>query len=68
MTLVKGKHQFGFGGIVAQWNTYILTCSRCGGQWTFDGTVTGLGLADYLLGRMSNLEVGGPGGADPAQT
>jgi outer membrane receptor protein involved in Fe transport len=53
---------------VAQWNTYILTCSRCGGQWTFDGTVTGLGLADYLVGRIANLEVGGPGGADPAQT
>ena len=68
LTLVKGNHQLGFGGSVAEWNTYILTCSRCGGQWTFDGTATGLGLADYLLGRMSNLEVGGPGGADPAQT
>ena len=68
LTLVKGRHQFGFGGTVAQWNTDILTCSRCGGQWTFDGTVTGLGLADYLVGRMANLEVGGPGGADPAQT
>ena len=68
VTLVKGNHQLGVGATVARWDTLILTCSRCGGQWNFNGSVTGLGLADYLLGRMSDFELGGPGGADPAQT
>jgi hypothetical protein len=66
-TMVRGDHQLAFGGSVASWNTFILTCSRCGGQWDFNGQVTGLGLADFLLGRLTVLEHGGPGGADPSQ-
>ncbi len=56
-----------FGANVAYWSTYIETCARCGGQWDFNGQVTGLGLADFLLGRVATMEHGGPGGADPAQ-
>jgi hypothetical protein len=62
LTLVRGNHQIGLGANIAYWKTFIETCARCGGQWDFNGQVTGLGLADFLLGRMSNLEHGGPGG------
>ena len=67
LTLVRGNHQIALGVNVAYWDTYIETCARCGGEWRFNGQVTGLGLADFLLGRMSNVEQGGPGGSDPAQ-
>jgi carboxypeptidase family protein/TonB-dependent receptor-like protein len=67
LTLVRGNHQIALGANVAYWSTYIETCARCGGEWRFNGQVTGLGLADFLLGRMSNVEQGGPGGVDPAQ-
>jgi carboxypeptidase family protein len=67
LTLVRGGHQLGLGATISKWSTYIETCARCGGQWNFNGQVTGLGLADFLLGRVSSLELGGPGGADPEQ-
>ena len=40
---------------------YFLTHARSGGNWTFNGQLTGLGLADFLLGRVGRLEHGGPG-------
>jgi hypothetical protein len=67
LTLVRGGHQLGLGATIAKWSTYIETCARCGGQWNFNGQVTGLGLADFLLGRVASLELGGPGGTDPEQ-
>jgi hypothetical protein len=67
LTLARGPHQLGIGATVARWQTYIETCARCGGQWDFNGQVTGLGLADFLLGRLAVLEHGGPGGTDPRQ-
>jgi hypothetical protein len=67
LTLVRGGHQLGFGATIAKWNTYIETCARCGGQWNFNGQVTGLGLSDFLLGRVATMELGGPGGTDPEQ-
>jgi hypothetical protein len=67
LTLVRGSHQISFGATLANWSTYIETCARCGGQWDFNGQVTGLGLGDFLLGRLSVLEHGGPGGTDPEQ-
>jgi hypothetical protein len=62
LTLVRGNHQLAMGANLAYWRTYIETCARCGGQWDFNGQVTGLGMADFLIGRLSNLEHGGPGG------
>jgi carboxypeptidase family protein/TonB-dependent receptor-like protein len=67
LTLVRGGHQLAFGATVSRWSTYIETCARCGGQWNFNGQVTGLGLADFLVGRVASLELGGAGGTDPKQ-
>ena len=64
LTLVRGGHQLGFGATIAKWSTSIET--RCGGQWNFNGQVTGLGLSDFLLGRVATMELGGPGGTDPS--
>src|SRR5262249_16764647 len=47
----RGNHQIGFGGM---WSKTFLTYTsgvNASGSMTFDGTATGLGLADFLLGR-----------------
>jgi hypothetical protein len=60
-TLVRGKHQLGLGGALAYWKMDFLTHARSGGNWTFNGTLVGAGLADFLTGRVARLEHGGPG-------
>jgi Carboxypeptidase regulatory-like domain len=67
LTLVRGNHQIAIGGTFAYWNTYIRNCTRCGGQFEFNGQVTGLGLADFLLGKVLWMEQAGAGGVDPEQ-
>jgi hypothetical protein len=62
LTLVRGRHQIAFGGALGRWHSLNNTWARGGGTWTFSGTVTGLGLADLLLGRVASLEQGGAGG------
>ena len=52
VTLVRGGHQYAFGGSVARWGTESHGNVRSPGQFTIDGTQTGLGLADFLLGKL----------------
>ena len=57
---LPGKHQVSFGG---NWiHTRIETVNNrpSNGQFTFNGQTTGLGLADFMLGRMSNFVQGNP--------
>jgi hypothetical protein len=61
LTLVRGNHQVGIGGSLAYWKMNFLTHARSGGNWIVNGQATGLGLADFLVGRISSLEQGGPG-------
>jgi len=61
LTLVRGNHQLGLGGSAAYWKMNFLTHARSGGNWAVNGQTTGLGLADFLIGRISSLEHGGPG-------
>jgi len=60
LSLVRGNHQFSFGANVAYWKMDFLTHARSGGNWLVNGQVTGLGLGDFLLGRVTRLEHGGP--------
>jgi len=60
MTLVKGSHQFGFGGILQFWHGNFTSSSRTGGNWIVDGHVTGSPLADFMIGRIASVEHGGP--------
>ncbi len=52
VTMVRGSHQFGFGGTYASWSSLSLANVRSPGQFTIDGSITGLGLADFMLGRL----------------
>ncbi|HXD20005.1 MAG TPA: carboxypeptidase regulatory-like domain-containing protein [Vicinamibacterales bacterium] len=61
LTIVKGAHQFGFGGNVQYWTGDYTSSSRASGNWIFDGSTTGLGLADFLTGRLTSVEHGGLG-------
>ena len=58
LTVVRGDHQLGFGVNVAYLTMDFLTNARVGGTWTVNGQNTGLGLADFLLGRVATLEHG----------
>jgi hypothetical protein len=60
VTLVKGSHQFGFGGIVQFWHGDFTSSSRTAGNWIIDGHVTGNPLADFMIGRIATVEHGGP--------
>ena len=60
LSMVRGDHQFSFGANIAYWKMDFLTHARSGGNWLINGQVTGLGLADFLLGRVTRLEHGGP--------
>jgi hypothetical protein len=60
LTLVRGDHQIAVGGSLAYWQFHFLSHARSGGNWNFTGQLTGLGLADLLMGRVGRLEHGGP--------
>ena len=57
-SIIRGRHQIGFGfdARVDQFNSY--NYQQANGQWTFNGQTTGDGLADLLIGRFSNLTDG----------
>ncbi len=59
-TLIRGKHQiaFGFDGRKDQFNSY--NNQQSNGQFTFNGGISGDGLADLLIGRFD----GSPGLTD----
>ena len=50
-----GAHQYGIGGNVAFWKSLTQANVRSPGQFTFDGSITGLPLADFLTGRLQSL-------------
>ena len=56
LTMVKGTHQFGIGGNLQYWTGDYTSTSRANGNWIFDGSTTGLGLADFLTGRLTSVE------------
>jgi Carboxypeptidase regulatory-like domain len=58
--MFRGQHQLSFGG---NWiHTKIETVNNrpTNGQFTFSGQTTGLGLADFMLGKVSNFVQGNP--------
>ena len=67
LTIVRGAHQFGFGGSLAFWKSLSLANVRSPGVYGFDGTVTGLGLGDFLLGRLASLIQAAPNTLDMQQ-
>src|SRR5690349_19189168 len=43
LTLIKGRHQFGFGANIAYWTPSQTSHARSGGSWMFNGSTTGRG-------------------------
>ena len=60
LTVVRGDHQLSVGGSLAYWTFHFQSHARSGGNWNFTGQLTGLGLSDFLMGRVGRLEHGGP--------
>jgi hypothetical protein len=58
LTLVRGSHQIGFGVNLAYWTVEQWSYSQANGNFTFNGQNTGLGLADFLVGRPSAFTQG----------
>ena len=52
VTIVKGSHQFGLGAAFSTSNWKTESNVRSMGPISFNGSVTGLPLGDFLLGRM----------------
>jgi len=52
LTIVRGDHQYGLGAAVSLSDWKTETNVRSMGAISFNGSVTGLPLADFLLGRM----------------
>src|SRR5207237_498775 len=67
LTIVRGAHQFGFGGATSFSGWKAQTNVRSMGPISFDGGVTGLGLADFLLGKVFEYRQFVPINADVTQ-
>jgi hypothetical protein len=53
VTMIRGKHQIGFGLTASQWRSNGYANVRSPGQFTIAGNATGSGLADFLTGQLN---------------
>ena len=63
LSILRGQHHFGLGAnyIYSQYDPESYTSAA--GNTAFTGQMTGLGLADFMLGRATSFTVGTPTGA-----
>jgi outer membrane receptor protein involved in Fe transport len=57
---IKGSHQLGFGVSFLHTEMTFLSALNAAGSFTFNGSVTGLPLADFLLGSAFSWSQGNP--------
>ncbi|MBI2149952.1 MAG: TonB-dependent receptor [Acidobacteria bacterium] len=55
INMVRGSHQLSVGGTLSHWRSNSYANVRSTGIYGFNGDVTGLGMADFLLGRPNSL-------------
>ena len=67
ITMIKGNHQFGLGGSLAFWRSLSRANVRSPGVFAFNGSITGIGLADFLTGQMSGFQQAVPNTLDMEQ-
>jgi hypothetical protein len=67
LTMVRGRHQFAFGGLYSYSSLYLVSNVQSPGSFTFDGGVTGLGLADFMLGNLRDYRLINPYVQNPTQ-
>ena len=67
VTIVRGNHQLSFGANVARWTSFTTANVRAMGNFSINGQATGLGLADFLLGEVSQFIQANPNFLDMEQ-
>src|ERR1700733_5256066 len=64
---IKGPHQMVFGVGLMRGRANSFNNFAGGGQFTFNGTVSGTGMSDFFLGLPSTFFQGLPNSADSSQ-
>ncbi len=59
VTKISGKHEFHFGGEAVRLSNHIINTFRMDGNFSFNGQLSGDGLADFITGRSSSFTQGG---------
>src|SRR6266581_1017792 len=67
VSIVRGSHQFAFGGHYTRSIVWWLAHAFDVGAYTVNGQVTGLGMADFLLGQVAQLRQSGENNEDITQ-
>jgi hypothetical protein len=67
VTMIRGNHQLGIGGSLAFWRSLSRANVRSPGVFSFDASATGLGLGDFLIGRLSGFTQAVPNTLDMEQ-
>jgi outer membrane receptor protein involved in Fe transport len=60
LSLIRGPHQMAFGANMAHWRNNVNANVASSGSFNFNGTATGLGMADFLTGRLTTLTQAAP--------
>ncbi len=56
--MVRSAHQITFGMDYLHQVMHVFNTQYSNGQFSFDGTVTGLSLADFMIGRVGQIQQG----------
>ena len=67
LTVIRGSHQLSLGANLARWESFTTANVRAMGNFTINGQVTGHGLADFLLGNVSQFIQANPNFLDMEQ-
>ena len=67
LTMIRGNHQWGVGTMLSYWNSLSKANVRSPGTFSFDGSATGLALADFLTGRLTTFIQSAPNTLDMQQ-
>jgi hypothetical protein len=55
VSIVRGNHQMSFGGNFLTWESNNDILIRTGGAFSFGGGETGMGLSDFMVGRVEDF-------------
>jgi hypothetical protein len=56
LSVLRGNHQFAFGAQATLWQSNSYSNAQGATQYSFNGQTTGLGFADFYLGRVSEFQ------------
>jgi hypothetical protein len=59
VTKIRGAHEIKFGGEAVRVSNELLNTFQMAGNFTFNGQLSGIGLADFMLGQASAFTQGG---------